>query len=254
MPDLVDVPILLFVVGVVALWAAALLGVQARRRWPLDETTREDFSLLLGASLTLLALIIGFTFSMASSRYDQRKMLEEAEANAIGTEYSRLALLPAQDAAKLRPLMKAYIEQRVLFYSERDRARLREINVRTLKLQDELWAAILAPAQASPTPVTALVVSGMNDVLNSQGYTQAAWWNQIPRAAWWLLFTIAVCSNFMVGYGMRSKVITRRLLVILPVFVSIAFAMIADIDSPHRGVIRVVPQNLQTLADQIKGS
>jgi len=57
---------------------------------------------VLAASLTLLALIIGFSFSMAVSRYDQRKNYEEAEANAIGTEYLRANLLPADDATRVR--------------------------------------------------------------------------------------------------------------------------------------------------------
>ena len=67
---------------------------------------REDFGLILAAALTLLRLIIGFSFSMATSRYDQRKNLEEAEANAIGTEYARAGLLPAADAAKVRALLR----------------------------------------------------------------------------------------------------------------------------------------------------
>ena len=63
---------------------------------------REDFGFILAATLTLLGLIIGFSFSMATSRYDQRKNYEEAEANAIGTEYVRADLLPAADAATVR--------------------------------------------------------------------------------------------------------------------------------------------------------
>jgi hypothetical protein len=95
----------------------------------MESEEREDFGVLLTATLTLLGLIIGFTFSMAISRYDQRKNYEEEEANAIGTEYLR--------------------------------------------------------ANATQT---ALAVMGMNDVLNTQGYTQAAWWNRIPMAAWGLMW------------------------------------------------------------------
>jgi hypothetical protein len=78
---------------------------------------RHDFSTMQAAALTLLALIIGFSFSIAAGRYDQRKKLEEAEANAIGTEYSRAALLLVADAAKLRPLLKAYLDHRVQYYT-----------------------------------------------------------------------------------------------------------------------------------------
>ena len=111
---------------------------------------------------------------MAISRYDQRKNLEEEEANAIGTEYVRADLLPAADAAKTRALLRRYADERILFYTTRDFQEVQRINARTTQLQNELWAVIAARTTASPTPVTALVVSGMNDVLNSQGYTQAA--------------------------------------------------------------------------------
>ena len=98
----------------------------------------------------------------------------------------------------------------------------------------------------------ALAVSGMNDVLNSQGYTQAAWWNRIPIAAWILMVVIAVCCNLLIGYGVRraEKVI---LFLALPLVVSIAFFLIGDIDSPRRGIIRVHPQNLQSLAESLHG-
>jgi hypothetical protein len=62
-----------------------------------------------------------------------------------------------------------------LFYKTRDEQQLRKINAATVQLQNELWSTVEAPAAAQPTAVVALALSGMNDVLNSQGYTQAAW-------------------------------------------------------------------------------
>jgi hypothetical protein len=88
--------------------------------------------------LTLLALIIGFTFSMALGRYDMRKNYEEEEANAIGTEFLRADVLPATDAAKVRALLLSYLDQRVLFYTTRDKQELGKINAMTSKLQSEL--------------------------------------------------------------------------------------------------------------------
>jgi hypothetical protein len=97
----------------------------------------------------------------------------------------------------------------------------------------------------------ALVISGMNDVLNSQGYTQAAYWNTIPPAAWALMAVIAIGCNLLVGYGSRSMKAGRKLLPILPLIVSVAFMLIADIDSPRHGIIRVRPQNLISLAESL---
>jgi hypothetical protein len=114
-----------------------------------------------------------------------------------------------------------------------------------------LWSAVKASAAAQPTPIVALAVSGMNDVLNSQGYTQAAWWNRIPTAAWALMATIAICCNMLIGYSMRDVKAERILLLILPLVVSIAFFLIADIDSPRGGVIRVIPHNLMSLSESL---
>jgi len=136
-----------------------------------------------------------------------------------------------------------------LFYQTNDGERLQQINRATAQLQAELWSAVLAAAR--PTPLLALAVSGMNDVLNSQGYTQAAWWNRIPVAAWVLMITIAVFANAMFGYGARRRKAGVLHMLVLPLVLSIAFFLIADIDSPRRGVIRVNPQNLISLAHSL---
>ena len=250
-----DHPLLFLALACFVLWLAARVGAAFfKGRHRLAEDVREDFDLILTATLTLLGLIIGFSFSMAISRYDQRKNYEEEEANAIGTEYLRADLLPSADAAKVRALLRAYLDQRILFYKTRDKQRLVQINAKTAQLQGELWSAAHTPAASQPTPTVALAVSGMNDVLNAQGYTQAAWWNRIPLAAWALMVAIALCCNVLVGYGARRAEAEGLLMVVLPMVVSIAFYLIADIDSPHGGVISVQPQNLVSLAQSLQAS
>lgn len=247
-----DHPLVLFATSFIILWLSVRLGATFFRRWRKPNgQLPEDFGVVFGASLTLLGIIIGFSFSMAISRYDQRKNYEEEEANAIGTEYVRADLLPASDAAKVRALLKDYFDQRVLFYTTRNEEELRQINLRTAQLQSGLWSAVLAPAQTNPTAVTALAAAGMNDVLNSQGYTQAAWWNRIPGPAWALMFAIAVFCHLLYGYGARD-VKARLLLLVLPLIISLSFFLIADIDSPRGGVIRVYPENLMSISESVQ--
>ena len=244
-------PMVSFLPIILCLWLATQLGVYLRRRRPLKDNERDDFGVIQAATLTLLALIIGFSFSMAISRYDLRKTYEEAEANAIGTEWVRAGLLPAPDAAKVRSQLRRYTDLRIAFYRTRDEQELQQINNDTSNLQNEMWAAVQTPAQSQPTPVMALAVSGMNDVLNSQGYTQAAWWNRIPTSAWGLLIITAICCHVLVGYGARGEKMSASLLIVLPLVISISFLLIADIDAPRRGLIRVKPQNLMALADSL---
>lgn len=245
---LLNMPSVIFLIAVVTFWAAAWIGV-ALAKGPLEKIERDDFGIILGATLTLLGLIIGFSFSMATSRYDQRKNYEEAEANAIGTEYVRAALLPSADAANVQGLLKAYLDQRLLFYTPSDAYDLAKINADTSGLQTKLWNAVRAPALAKPTPINSLVLAGMNDVLNSQGYTQAAWWNRIPVTAWGLMVLIAFGANILIGYGSHDAKGRSLFLLIMPVLAGIAFSLIADLDSPRGGLIHVRPQNLQALAE-----
>jgi hypothetical protein len=250
MNDIADFPRLVFALSFVTLWLSAVLGAFCRVRLrPLAEDQREDFGIVQAAALTLLGLLIGFTFSMATGRYEQRKNYEEAEANAIGTEYLRADLLPAADAARVRELLSNYLDQRVQFYTTRGAEQLRQIDTTTAQLQRDLWSVVQARAALQPTPIVALVTSGMNDVLNSQGYAQAAWWNRIPVAAWFLVAAIAICCNLLIGYGAHRT--STLVFVILPLAVSVSFFLIADIDSPRRGLIRVQPQNLISLSQSL---
>jgi hypothetical protein len=234
-------------------WGCAQLGAALRRKQEAQgERAPEIFTIVLTASLTLLGLIIGFTFSMAVSRYDQRKNYEESEANAIGTEYVRAGLLSATDAAMTRSLLRSYLEQRILLYQTEEEDRRVQLRERITQLQAQLWSAVQNAAVAQPGPLTALAAAGMNDVLNSQGYTQAAWWNRIPGAAWLLMLLIALLCNVMVGYAARGGTLRTLLLLIMPLLIAIAFWLIADIDSPRGGVIRVSPQNLLSLSQQLR--
>jgi cation transport ATPase len=153
MHQLTDSPLLVCVLSVVTLWVAALIGASVlRRQRQLDEDVRETFGVIRAATLTLLGLIIGFSFSMAVSRYDERKNDEAAEANAIGTEYVRAALLPAAAAATVRAVLGRYLEQRILFYTTRDERQLGQITAQTARVQAELWAAVQAPRPPRSQP------------------------------------------------------------------------------------------------------
>src|SRR5580692_10922587 len=163
MSRIMDSPLYVFLISFLSMWLSVGLGSSFRRwRRPLEEDEREDFRLVLGSTLTLLGLIIGFTFSMSVSRYDQRKIYEEAEANAIGTEYVRADLLPPADAARVRTLLRIYLDHRILFYVARDDRQLLEVNSSIAQLQSDLWSTPQAPASGHPTPLNALPAAAIN--------------------------------------------------------------------------------------------
>ncbi len=248
MSQLISHPAILFVVLLALLTASTAIGALVLRRIrPIPSESRDDFNIVQSATLTLLALLIGFTLSMAVGRYDQRKNLEEEEANAIGTEYLRADLIEGPDTDKVKALLVRYLDQRLLYYRTRDRDQLAEIETATAQVEDEMWKLVRGVARDKPTPVISLVVAGMNDVINSQGYAEAAWLNRIPVSAWGLMLIIAFFSTLMQGYGTRTET-SRAVMFFLPLTVSLSLALISDIDSPRGGLIRVVPQNLMSLA------
>ena len=136
-----------------------------------------------GATLTLLGLIIGFSFAMAIGRYDQRRNYEEEEANAIGTEYVRADLLPAADAARTRALLRKCLDRRISFYRSR---KAREFSTKRCRHRSPAAGHVVRGAGsgngATNTP------DGPRRFRHERcvelpGCTQAAWRNRIPTAA-----------------------------------------------------------------------
>jgi hypothetical protein len=117
-----------------------------------------------------------------------------------------------------------------------------------------MWSAVRRAGVSQPTVLGSLVISGMNDVLNSQSLTRAAWRNRIPTAAWAFMGAIAICCNILLGFASRHSEPQhqRALLLVLPVVLSISFLLLADIDSPRGGFISILPQNLMSLAQSLR--
>jgi hypothetical protein len=244
-------PDAIFVLALTLLCLSTYVGAGIRRWRPLKDDERETFDVMVGATLTLLGLVIGFSFSIAGARYDQRKNDEVGEANAIGTELVRAELLPPDAAVHVRALLQRYLDERILFYAAQQENRLSSIDAATSQLQQQMWSVVHSVAETRPTPVVALVLSGMNDVLNAEGYTQAAWWYRLPEGAWGLMGAISIICCALIGY--RARTTRGALLVLLPMALSIAFFFIADIDSPRHGVIQTEPHNLVRLAHDAAG-
>ena len=240
-------PILLFLALALVLWVSIYAGVRVRGKNVLTDSERQDLGIVLSATLTLLALLIGFSFSMAAGRYDQRKNDEENEANAIGTAYVRAGMLAPEEAARARDFLRRYVALRIVYYTARDPERLAANATETAQVQNDLWQIAQTAAIRHPTAVSALFASGVNDVLNSQGYTQAAWWNRIPVEAWMMMIAMAIACSALFGYLAQPVNGKVKRAFLIPAIVSIALFLIADLDSPRGGLIHVAPQNLTSV-------
>jgi hypothetical protein len=251
-------PFIIFAVTLAGSWLATEIGVYFhKRKGNPSESAREDLGRVLTATLTLLGLIVGFSFSMAVSEYEQRINAEAAEANAIGTAYLRAGLLPGDVAGRIRKLLVEYLDQRVLFYTNLSyptgrQPRPAQISDPSTRLQSDLWSCVESVAATTPTPVVALAVAGLNDVFDTQGLARAAMRRRIPIAGWALLQVINVFANALFGYITLSNRMRSKRFWILPLLASISFFFVADMDNPRGGFITTVPHNLLSLSSSVR--
>jgi hypothetical protein len=253
MGKLADYEYLTFAVTLVALWLAVELGAWIARIRPIKEEERGPLGQVVGASISILALIIAFSFSAAMGRYDQRKHYEQEEASAISSEYDLAGLLPDADATQVRALIAQYIKLRVAFYETPDKKELTDLRAQRARLEDQLWPIVQRDAKANQTPIMAQVVAGLNTMTSRPGYSLAAAADRIPDGAWMLMATLAFISCSLLGYSAQVRH-TLAVKLSLPILVALAFFFIASLDTQRVGLIRVHPVNLQRVQSEIEAA
>lgn len=218
-----------------------------RRSDQSDEADKTHVSSLQAAVLGLLALLLGFTFFMATSRYDARKLLVLEEANAIGTTHLRSRFLPIEQRRAAHELLRAYVSTRLAFYSAGiDSARLEKANNDSARIEGELWALALEAAAQDPRSLpTRLFIESLNDVIDAHEKSRIALDNHVPEAVLYLLLIVSITSLGLLGYGCglarRRRFASNALFALLIVLVLV---IILDIDRPRRGLIEVPQDSL----------
>ena len=153
-----------------------------RTRVGVDEGAKSQVGTISGAIIGLLALLLGFTFAMALSRFDLRKQLVLEESNAIGTTYLRSRLLPEPVRTEVNGLLRSYVDSRLDFYrAGQDDERLREALERTKRLQGQLWAQVAAAVEKDDRETTTgYFITSLNDVIDLHSSRLTAMENHVP--------------------------------------------------------------------------
>jgi hypothetical protein len=232
-----------------AIVALVLLSIDGGYRLGLYRRSRSDrekdapVGAMVGSTLGLLAFMLAFTFGMASGRFDARKQLVLDEANAIGTTYLRAAMLPDR-GDEVRALLRDYVDARLGAVQSGKAA---EGIRRSEDLQDRLWTHAVVVAQQHPDSiVVGLFVASLNEMIDLHlKRVTAGLRNRIPGTIWLALFTIAVLSLSAMGYH-AGLVGTSRSLAAIAVALtfSAVIALIADLDRPQEGTLKVSQQAL----------
>lgn len=193
--------------------------------------------------LGLLALLLGFTFSMSMQRYDNRSQALIEEANAIGTAVLRVDLLPLQYQPDATALLRKYIDMRIAI-GEIDLTMVearKKYNQQIADLQRALWALAVSVTNEDPRPVTSgAFVKSLNDVIDSQGKRNALQQMHVPEVVLLLLFVVFISSGGILGYssGISGKRIVAPM-VIVSLLITLIVFIIIDLDRPKRGLIKI---------------
>jgi hypothetical protein len=235
--------LLVFGLLLVLMFVASEVGFQLARRFHVaGEAPSSEVPAIQGAVLGLLALLLGFTFSLAMSRFEARKELIRDEANVIGTAYLRTELLPEPQRTSVARAMRQYLETRFEL-QERGFApdALRATHRRASELQSRMWADVTAVAKTQPeSEMMSLVVSAMNELIDTHGMQMAAIRNRVPSSTFALLFCVAIASLGLTGYA--SGPFHRQnaaLTFVVAVLITAVILLIFDLHRPSRGVITV---------------
>ena len=195
-----------------------------------------------GAVFALLGLLIAFTFAGAASRFDDRRKLVTEEANAIGTAWLRIDVLPAGAQPALRDLFRRYLDSRLETYRKvPDMDAVRLELARSASLQNEIWIAAVDASRTSPTTAASmLLLPALNQMIDITTTRSMAAEIHPPPVIFAMLAAFAVTSAFVAGYGMAGG--KTRSWVHAIAFASVVAAtvyVILDLEYPRIGLIRV---------------
>lgn len=217
------------------------IGVMIQSRT--DDEVRALTGAIQASILGLLALLLGFTFSMSMQRFDNRSMAVVNEANAIGTAQLRADLLPPEQRAAARSLLADYVDARVAIATT-DLTRVAERTKQMADIahmQSELWNLAVAATTADPRPVTTgSFVTALNELIDAQGERSAILQAHVPEPILLLLFVVLVSSIGIMGYssGLSGKRVLAPI-VLVSLLITLIVFIIVDLDRPKRGIIKV---------------
>jgi hypothetical protein len=243
----------IFVISLVLILTASEIGRELGAR---HGGTNENISTLEAAILGLLALMIGFTFSMALSLFESRRDAVLNEANAIGTTALRARLLPASHNTEALKVLREYVQIRLDITSRvPTSAELDAAIARSNALQEALWQQAKAVAAVDQGMVpTGLFIQTLNEMIDNQEKRLTALRNRVPNIVLLGLYGVAVVASAFAGYasGLQSRR-SRLPVYLMGLLVCAVILLIQDLDRPAAGFITVSQQPMIDTANAIAG-
>jgi hypothetical protein len=189
----------------------------------------------------LLGLLLALSFSGAASRFDLRRAQIVDEANAVGTAYLRVDLLPAEAQPGLRDTFRAYVDSRIKTYKLLPDVGAAEVELaRSVSLQGKLWKEAVAASRTIPPPDAIALLSALNTMFDVASTRVAAAYTHPPAVLYVIIVLLALVSAYLVGHGMaEDEAPSRRHMVAYAAALAIVLYVVIDLEFPRFGLIHL---------------
>jgi hypothetical protein len=231
------------------LFLSMLLACEAGRRIGIARLARDPAGIATGsgpveaAVFGLLGLLLAFTFSGAASRFEHRRHLIAEEANAIGTAYLRIDMLPADAQPQLRQLFRRYLDTRLETYrNAADAATVAAKRSEATQLQVQIWQRAVAGSrrQDAAPQAAMLLLPALNAMIDITTTRAVALQDHPPRIIFLLLGALSLVSALLMGYVMcGTKVRSWFYTLLVATTMSLTLYVILDLEYPRFGLIRI---------------
>jgi hypothetical protein len=213
-------------------------------RFEQEPGRKEQMGTIRDGMFVLVSLLLGFTLTLAAARFTERRSLLIEEAISIGTTYLRASTLPQPYQDNAKRLLREYVDTRLeLNNGGPDPARFDNAVSHSKGIREELWRDAAAVAQKDRTAITAVYVNSLNETIDLHEKRVASFENRIPLPIWLLIISMSALAVFTRGSTLGSRFWLT--LVLVPITIAIAVALIADLDTPSRGLIRLDQRAMQ---------
>jgi hypothetical protein len=219
----------------------------------IPDKTKSQIATVGAALLGILGLLLGFTMSMAVTRFEVRKQLVLEEANAIGTSLLRTQIVPAPEGPEIANLLREYVKLRVQYGTASNNvARLTSMREQGAQLQNEFWTRAAAYGQKDPNPVkSGLLLQSLNQAIDLEAARWMAFHNHVPESVIYVNGIVSLLAVMLVGYAFglngRPHIFSMS---VLAVGITLVLAVIIDLDRPRSGFIRISQQPMIDLLQQ----
>ena len=229
------------------------VGKKQGKLTPVHEKLDKTAGTIAGAMLALFGFILAISLSMADSHFEARRKLVLDEANAIGTSRLRAMTIGGEHGTEIVRLLDDYARLRIDFFAAgEDQNRLKSVYGKTSDLQKRIWDHASAIARIDPSPITAILLSSLNETFDLASTRRWALEVRVPSYVIDLLLIFALLSTGMMGYyfgvcGVRHPILSA---VLFAAF-TVAILLVMDLNRPRSGLIQPEQSPLKWLVEEV---